>query len=93
MKNRIAGVSVSTENPPKREELVKQALKGRDYQNFNQPEALEAINKEIDKSGLYKSDTSKSEKPAKPVSGGDTIGDIKPAAGGKKTDKKQVANG
>lgn len=52
MKSRkIAGVSVNTENPPKKEDLIKSALKTVEY--YRTPNATELIEKKIDKSGLY----------------------------------------
>lgn len=61
MKNskRIAGVSVNTEVPPTREELVNSALQSKDFYRLPQDEAIVKINKEIDKSGLYKNNVTK----------------------------------
>lgn len=90
MKTKIAGVSVSTETPPKREELLKLALEGKKYQNFNIPEATEAINKEIDKSGLYQSNTPKSPSKKEPSTGNPAKSNPKSVAKSKEADKGKV---
>lgn len=60
---RIAGVSVNLDNLPKKEDLIKNALKTKDY--IYKRNALELINKEIKESGLYRSDVNKSTKSTK----------------------------
>lgn len=49
---KIAGVSVNTEALPDRKVLIEQAKKTREF--LYDPKAEEKINKEIDKSGLYR---------------------------------------
>jgi len=60
---RIAGVSVNIDKLPKKEDLIKNALKTKDY--IYKRNALELINKEIKESGLYRSDVNKSTKSTK----------------------------
>lgn len=51
---KIAGVGINPEQPPKKEVLIKQALKGADY-NYMKPDVATAlIEIEIEKSGLYR---------------------------------------
>lgn len=60
---KIAGVSVNLDNLPNKEDLIKNALKTKDY--IYKRNALELINKEIKESGLYRSNKRKSTKPTK----------------------------
>lgn len=60
---RIAGVSVNINKLPTKEDLIKNALKTKDY--IYKRNALELINKEIKESGLYRSNKRKSAKPNK----------------------------
>lgn len=48
---KIAGVSVNTEHPPKKQDLIKSALKTVDF--YRNPDAKELIEKAIQESGLY----------------------------------------
>ena len=60
---KIAGVSVNINKLPTKEDLIKNALKTKDY--IYKRNALELINKEIKESGLYRSDVNKSTKSTK----------------------------
>ncbi|QQV90410.1 hypothetical protein Harreka1_3 [Olleya phage Harreka_1] len=60
---KICGVSINKDSLPTREALTQSALKTKDY--VYKRNALELINKEITKSGLYRSDKPKSKKPTK----------------------------
>lgn len=62
---RVAGVSVNTENPPKKEQLLKSILNTPKYQN--DASAIPEINAEIKRSGLYSDVTAKPDKGSKPA--------------------------
>lgn len=49
---KVAGVSVNTEFPPTRKELVASAMQSKEFYKNN--DALEEINQQINKSGLYR---------------------------------------
>lgn len=50
---KIAGVSVNTEFPPSKEDLIKSALQSKDYYRTPKQDALKDINAKIKQSGLY----------------------------------------
>lgn len=50
---KIVGVSVNTENPPSRKDLINSALQSAEY--YRKQNAIEEINEKINKSGLYRS--------------------------------------
>lgn len=49
---KIVGVSIKESNPPNRADLVKMALNTKEFARVKNAERL--INKEIDKSGIYR---------------------------------------
>jgi len=85
---KIAGVGVSEKSPLTKERLIEMALTTKAYYQLPKEKALFLIEKEIEASGLYKSDKKQSEKPNKSNTRSSGRGNARKRKVDKENDKK-----